>query len=361
MEFHERVALNEGEAYLEASGSTTARIPGAFVYRTDFREVPRGGYDGGQAEGTVHPLPKRDAPFPRGSIPLVSAQVYDPMAVDGWAAAGAAGLLVELPSGSTSQRPLWAGQEPGALVTVKRGMPILGLSSDAYLRLKKAAAAGSVTVRMANPIRFVDVTGVNLLAELNGDSGPFVPRLVIMAHYDHVGTDPDGSRFPGALDNASGAGLALALAEAFARNGVKADLAILFTDGEESGLSGARAFAAAPPFALAGSAVINIDMAGSTSDTTYSVYSSGGSPSIALALNVEKALRAAGFKAVSEHPVPNLDHDPFARAGAAAVSVCEYDEARYHQKTDTAEFVDPAEMDAVGDALYGLIVGIAGR
>jgi len=355
IEFSDRVALNDGSAVLEISTSGSAGSVTACAYRVDFREAPRGAYDGGRADGPAFVLPARDAEFPRGSVLVVAAALYRQEAVDGWAAAGAAGLLVELSEGDTSQRPLWAGQPPGTLAVVRHGMPVLALSREAYARIAAAVSAGPVTVRMASPLRFTDVTGTNLLAAWNGDGGAFTPRLVVMAHYDHVGTDPDGSRFPGALDNASGVGLALSLAEAFARDRVRADVAVLFTDSEESGLAGSHAFAAAPPFPLTGISVVNIDMVGSRADTTYSVYSSGGQASVLLGLDVEKALRAAGIKVKSEYPVPSLDHDPLARAGAAAVSVCEYDTTRYHRKTDTAGFIDPAELDAVGDALYSFM------
>jgi hypothetical protein len=368
-EFQERAALNDGEAFLELEDGSVAATGAAgsaagFRYRENFREVVRGGYDGGRAEGPLVALEARDSPFPRGAIPLVAAAMYDSSGLDAWAAAGAAGLLVELPTGSVEQRPLWAGQPPGRLVTVRKGMPVLALSGEAYLRLKAAAEVRSTpvarypAVRMASPVRFSDVTGVNLMAAWNGDGGGFSPRLILMAHYDHVGADPDGSRFPGALDNASGVGLALALAEALAEGGAPVDFAALFTDGEEAGLSGARAFASAPPFPLAGVDVINIDMVGSASDTEYSVYSSGGQAGITLALRLERALRAAGFRVAARHPEENLDHGPLARAGATAVSVCEYDTERYHRKSDTAEHVDPAEMDAAGDALYGFIVDL---
>jgi len=363
-EFRERVALNVGEAVLETSTSGQAGPVAVFEYRVDFREVPRGGYDGGRAEGPAHLLSAQNASFPPGAILLVPGPLYDQAAMDGWAAAGAAGLIVEMPAGTPRQRPLWAGQQPGALVEVKTGMPVLGVSAEAFQRieagLRAADTAGATVIRMASPVRFTDVTGTNLLGAWNGDGGGFAPRIVVVAHYDHVGTDADGSRFPGALDNASGASLALAIATAWSRDRVRADVAVLFTDGEEAGLSGARAFVAAPPFPLAGATVLNLDMVGSRTDLAYSVYSSGGEASVSLSLEVERALRAAGFRARSEHPVPNLDHDPFARAGAAAVSVCEYDTARYHQKSDTAEFVDPAELDAVGDALYALLSGLTG-
>jgi len=170
-----------------------------------------------------------------------------------------------------------------------------------------------------------------------------------------MSADPDGSYFPGALDNASGVGVALALAEAAASYRPRVDLAFLFTDAEEGGLGGSTAFVSAPPFPLGGASVINVDMAGSGSDTLYRVYSSGGQAGVSLSLRVERALGSAGVTAVSEHPVDGSDHAPFASAGVAAVTVCEYDTEHYHRKDDLPEYLDTDELDAVGDALYRLI------
>ncbi len=368
VEFSERVGMNDGAAFLGPdSGDAPGRGTGnaLFRYREDFREVLRGGYQGGSARGPLHELTGRGAAFPAGSILLVPARLYDPGDLDGYAAAGAAGLLQELPAGTPAQRPLWAGQSPGTLVSVKSGMPMLALSTEAFGRLQSMIPSPPAGIprafRLSSPVRFADVTGHCLLARWNGNGGAFKPSLLVMAHYDHVGTDPDGSLFPGAHDNASGVSIALGIAEAVSADGLRADVAFLFTDGEECGLSGARAFVRAPPFPLAGATVINVDMAGSTSDTTYSVYSSGGEASLELSKAAENALRAAGLRAKSEHPVYNVDHYPFAGAGAAAVTVCEYFTGAYHTKGDTAGGIDPDELDDVGDSLYALVLDRLGR
>ena len=368
IEFSERVGLNDGQAFLELvpAGEATGKAgQEQFSYRTDFREVLRGGYQGGQATGPLHELTEKGATFPAGSILLVPARLYDSGDIGGYAAAGAAGLLLELPAGTPAQRPLWAGQAPGTLVSVKSGMPMLALSAEAFGRLESMASPSPAGIlpaaRFSSPVRFADVTGHDLLARWNGNGGAFEPSLVVMAHYDHVGTDPDGSFFPGAHDNASGVSIALGIAEAASADGLCADLAFLFTDGEESGLSGARAFVSQRTFSLAGVTVINIDMAGSSSDTAYSVYSSGGDSSLALSRAAGNALRAVGLHAQPEHPVYNVDHFPFAQAGAAAITVCEYYTGVYHTRDDTADRIDPAELDAVGDALYALVLDRLGR
>lgn len=358
LEFIERVALNDGEAFLRArtpGGATTV-----FEYRSDFREAPINGFDGGRASGPLKRL--TGSGFEPGTILLAPKEARPREIAAGLAAAGAAGLLFELDKSSPALRPLWPGHEPGALVKVKHGMPILGLSGEAFAALAAMVAtagadpgADAPFIELASPVRFADVIGTNLLAEWNGDGGPFEPAYLVMAHYDHVGADPDGSYFPGALDNASGVGVALALAEAAASYRPRVDLAFLFTDAEEGGLGGSTAFVSAPPFPLGGASVINLDMLGSCAETRYSVYSSGGQAGVSLSLRVERALSSGGIPATSEHPVDGSDHAPFASAGVAAVTVCEYDTEHYHRKDDLPEYLDTDELDAVGDALYRLI------
>lgn len=86
--------------------------------------------------------------------------------------------------------------------------------------------------------------------------------VVLAAHYDHVGDDPGGERFPGALDNASGVTIILAVARELAKRSsvLPFNILVAFLTGEESGTWGARSLVAAPPAPL--SAVINLDGAG---------------------------------------------------------------------------------------------------
>jgi hypothetical protein len=81
-----------------------------------------------------------------------------------------------------------------------------------------------------------------------------------------------------------------------------------------------------------------------------------GPASLELSRAAENALRTAGLRAKSEHPVYDVDHYPFAEAGAAAITVCEYYTESYHTKGDTAEGIDPGELDKVGGALYALVL-----
>jgi|GEM_PF-3600942 len=68
--------------------------------------------------------------------------------------------------------------------------------------------------------------------------------LVLTAHYDHLGSLPDGTFFPGASDNASGVAVVLGAARVLSSlwDRFPLRLVVLLTTGEEIGLVGARRF-----------------------------------------------------------------------------------------------------------------------
>ncbi len=89
----------------------------------------------------------------------------------------------------------------------------------------------------------VDVALEDLTVTSGGNvvmaSGVGSARLVLVAHYDHVGTATDGKFFPGAADNASGVAVVLAAAWTLVSQGL-GPLVVLLTTGEEAGMVGAR-------------------------------------------------------------------------------------------------------------------------
>lgn len=86
--------------------------------------------------------------------------------------------------------------------------------------------------------------------------------LALTAHYDHLGDDPQGVRFPGTIDNASGVAVMLEVARKLAQRAspLPFNILVAFLTGEESGLWGAKKLALTSPVPL--SAVINLDCLG---------------------------------------------------------------------------------------------------
>lgn len=83
-------------------------------------------------------------------------------------------------------------------------------------------------------------SGNNIIAFIPG-SNEANKYIVLTAHFDHLGTK--GNRiFNGADDNASGTSALLAMAEQLVNQPLSHHIIVLFTDGEENGLKGSKAF-----------------------------------------------------------------------------------------------------------------------
>ncbi|MBI3273055.1 MAG: M20/M25/M40 family metallo-hydrolase [Planctomycetes bacterium] len=99
----------------------------------------------------------------------------------------------------------------------------------------------------------VNDTGYDVIGLLRGSDPDLSSEvLVLLAHYDHLGVDKKGVAFAGAFDDASGVAVALEVARALKAPGAapRRSLLFLITDDEENGLSGARAWLAAPTLPL---------------------------------------------------------------------------------------------------------------
>jgi aminopeptidase YwaD len=98
----------------------------------------------------------------------------------------------------------------------------------------------------------------NVLGYLPGKDA--TKTLILSAHYDHMGDDPNGFRFPGAVDNASGVAVMLDFARNLATKPLPFNIVFAFFTGEESGLLGAKHFVKNTEFPI--SANINLDCLG---------------------------------------------------------------------------------------------------
>lgn len=188
-------------------------------------------------------------------------------------------------------------------------------------------------------------------------------RILLTAHYDHLGTF-DGTIFPGADDNASGVAVLLGAIQRLAANPAEVAVDVAFFTGEEHGLLGSTAFVDAPPISLSSyRAVINVDAVGrpfaDQAEFAGSIFASGADcfPAIGNALDVgahETALRILRFD-----DVPALvplsasceaqrtgtggapaDQIPFLTAGVPAVLLTGGLHADYHQPGDTSDKLD---------------------
>ncbi|RLC79822.1 MAG: hypothetical protein DRI61_07090, partial [Chloroflexi bacterium] len=92
-------------------------------------------------------------------------------------------------------------------------------------------------------------TAHNILALLPGSDPTLADQILILsAHYDHVGTAPDGVLFPGANDDASGVATLLEIARLWSEGNFHPRRSVLFAfwDAEERGSEGSGYFTANP-------------------------------------------------------------------------------------------------------------------
>jgi Zn-dependent M28 family amino/carboxypeptidase len=169
----------------------------------------------------------------------------------------------------------------------------------------------------------------NVLGLLKGSSKPD-EVVIYIAHWDHLGTNPDleGDQiFNGAIDNASGVAGVLEIAEAFVTANPKPERSVLFMPVtlEESGLLGARYYVANPAIPLEKTvAVINLDalrgeMVGPTKDVVVIGHGSSELEDI-LTEAAAKQQRTVEAEAEPEKGFYyRSDHFNFAKAGVPAL------------------------------------------
>jgi aminopeptidase YwaD len=222
-----------------------------FQHRRDYGEIPPMS-TGGTFEGSllvVRAGESLDVDDLKGKIVLISGRTprFNPgttaqLAVE----TGVVALLMEAGEPKSFYKNPFFG---------KGLLPVLRVRSSAARRIEKMQG---VNVKLHLPLERGRLPCNNVLGFLPGTGQDFT--LVLTAHYDHVGDDPGGARFPGAMDNAAGTATLLAAARQLAGNPLHFNLIIAFLTGEEAGLVGAKHLIAHQPLPI--SAVINLDVIG---------------------------------------------------------------------------------------------------
>ena len=218
-----------------------------------------------------------------------------------------------------------------------------------------AAAPGfdvPTTIRMSvslTPVRQVDA--MNVVAVLRSPDPDNGRRAVLVGgHLDGVGTDPDGSVFPAANDNASGPAVMIEVARALA--GVKRELrhSVIFVAfaGEEQGFFGSEAYvtqtAATPGRVESLVAMINLDVIGCCGNT---LAVSNDAPD--LQKRVRDAADALGVPSQSISG-GGSDHVSFARRRVPVVFVG-WTDYILHTYSDTSSMVTAERLKKAGNVV----------
>jgi hypothetical protein len=216
------------------------------------------------------------------------------------------------------------------------------------------------------------VETANVLGLLPGSDPVLKNEIIILgAHYDHVGDDPegllctaapaggsghaadttcetvDGRRYAGANDNASGVGVLLEMARLWSETGYRPQRSILFAawGAQELGELGSSYYVEHPAFPLAQtSAMLQLDAVGGGGGY-YLEAQGGGSPEALLLFNLMAAEEWVEGRLAVRGQAGRSDQVPFREAGVPALLLTwrEASEANW-----PAELADPVETYRLG-------------
>jgi Zn-dependent M28 family amino/carboxypeptidase len=225
-------------------------------------------------------------------------------------------------------------------ITLDRAKELMTASGQDFDALKKAAVTkdfkpvtlnAKANIEVKNTLR--EINSSNVVAKLEGSDATLKNEYVIYsAHWDHLGRDPKlpGDQiFNGALDNASGTGAMLEIAEAFTKLNPAPKRSIIFLSvtAEEKGLLGAKHYAENPLYpankTLANINIDGVNQWGRTKDITMV-----GDDNSTL---IDLLREAAGTQNRTVKPDPDAakgfyyrsDHFEFAKVGIPALYVNE--------------------------------------
>ncbi|NLJ04797.1 MAG: Zn-dependent exopeptidase M28 [Exilispira sp.] len=216
----------------------------------------------------------------------------------------------------------------------------------------------NVKINLSLALSFKTLETENIIARLNDKKLDNLKDnfdyLGFSAHIDHLGKDPSGRYFPGALDNASGVAFVLEMAKVL--SGYKDKLTInpliILFNAEENGLCGSDYFVHSNFMNLLKLRLINFDMVASEEPVSYNLLFYQGNKSNHPAKEFALKIRSFGanndFKFILDNLSSNTDHYPFNEAGYTAVSLNQFPEEFYHTYYDTPDKVSEAGFDQLG-------------
>jgi peptidase M28-like protein len=215
------------------------------------------------------------------------------------------------------------------------------------------------TVRMTVSLTPVhDVDAMNVVGLLRSPDPNNAQRAVLVGgHLDGVGTDPDGSVFQAANDNASGPAVAIEVARALAASRASLSHSVVFVAfaGEEEGLLGSEAYVAqmavAPGRVESLVAVLNLDVIGCCGRT---LLVSNEAP------DLQRRVRdtASRLGVPSESTSGGSDQASFARRRVPAVLIGAADFI-LHVYADKPAIVEASWLKMAGDVVTAVAKDLA--
>lgn len=215
-------------------------------------------------------------------------------------------------------------------------------------------------VRIAVPLTPVrEIEATNVVGLLRGSDADLFKRAVLVGgHLDGVGSDPDGTAFQAANDNASGPAVTIEVARALVarRSELKHSVIFVAWAGEEQGLFGSAHYAsqmvAIPGRSESLIAYLNLDVVGCCGSTL-----GASDESASLHGRIRRAAEAEGvpfgiFRGSS-------DHTSFARRRVDVAQIAWGDVSGIHTLRDTITTVTAERLGIVGRVTMRVVVELA--
>ncbi len=191
----------------------------------------------------------------------------------------------------------------------------------------------------------------NVVGILRGTS-PDMPAILLMSHYDSVANSP------GAPDDTAGVAATLEIiANLKAAGPLKRDVIVLFTEGEEAGLQGARAFFTEDPLVKHVGLVFNLESRGGGGRALMFETSERAGGLIAAYGDVVASPAANSLSAFIYRIMPN--GTDFTNALSADIPGLNFafigDEFAYHSASATPDNLDAGSVQHLGDQVLSLV------
>lgn len=361
------------ESYLQTAGVVTPKLTGHAMLNAGAARVSEGDgltllYSSGKpVSGNLAVMPADDiANLPAGDILLISNPGKTPLS-GWWRAARSKGVKLLIVRDSDDSRALqkrFGGQTGTApqLDSGQNGMggarpDLISLSDTAFAQV--ATANGQAVTLDLDGATLERSLTTNAIGYLEG-SDPSAGIVLVTAHLDHLGVQPDGTIMHGANDDASGTVAVLEVAHALAA-GKKPKRGILFVayGAEEIGGLGSTYFGEHPPVPLDRIvANLEFEMIGAQDPKMAKgeLMMTGFERS-----NLGETLKAKGAKVTSDpypdqHFFERSDNYSLALKGIVAHTISGWAVTpTYHDKTDDITHLD---LPFMTQAIQSLIVPV---
>lgn len=260
---------------------------------------------------------------------------------------GPAGGTILLPAEGVKNLPPEAAALQARIDDARRPLPPLTLGRLAFQ--PKVAAE--------------DLPASNVMGLLPGADPALKDEFIVLsAHHDHVGTE-GGRLHPGADDNASGTTVLMEVARLLKGARPRRSILFLSVSGEEIGLFGSQAFAAAPPVDLSKvRADLNIDMVGRNDPAELSVTPARVEGAVSTLTEQARILASAqGLRLTDEADTywTRSDHYTFFKKGIPSIFFFGGMHKDYHQATDTPDKIDLGKLVRVAAFVKALALATA--